>query len=1074
MILTHLHVHSHFTLLGGTASVEALAQRAAADGMTHLTLTDDHALYGAVAFSRACHAAGVQPIIGMAVRAAPLDALDLNDGGGLGLLTLLATGPTGYRSLCRLSSGVQSRPDRLEAAAAGLSWDALKADSAGLICLSGGRRGWIERRLRAGDRAGALRYAGRLAGIYDQRAYLSLELHRPTDALVAQEIVDLGSRLGLGCVAVQPVTCLSPKDAPKLRLLAAIRENCQLAQLPAQALPDGGDPSVQLHWLSPSQMAERFVAFPEALAGIGEITARCHPALPDGRPIWPALKLPDGQTPEAALAALAEEGLHARYSPQPAPAVTRRLQRELDTIAGHGFSPLFLVVADIVRYARGHEVPVSTRGSVANSLVAYCAGITTVDPIEHDLLFERFLNPARANPPDIDLDFCSRRRDRVLAYVRRRYGEEHVALVSTVSTLRPKSAVRETAKAHGLSDAETERLVKLLPAGWHPDPRRRSKKTLEDVIMEMDDARLRQVLVDAASIVGQPDHLSVHPGGLVITPGPLTDVVPVQWTVKGFLITQYDHSDVETIGLPKLDLLGIRALTVLADAAELARRRDPAFRLDAIPLDDPATGDLLARAETIGVFQCESTGAQRTLRQLKARTVQDLATANAFFKPGPALGGMARLFVLRYRGEAPVAYLHPALEPILGRTKGVLIFQEQILRIATEIAGLSWQQADFLRRGMSHFGRQEMESMRAAFVQGCMRPAPDGAAFSAQQAATLWEQVEPFAGYGFNQGHATAYAGVSYRSAYLKAHFPAEFFAARLADWGGFHHPAIYIAEARRLGIAVRPPHVNHSGRKFTLGGKRGAESGERGAIGDAARVSLSAPRSPAPVPRSPLPAPLATLWMGLGQVRDLRQATVRAILQARRDGPFSGLRDLLGRVALQDKEAQYLVQCGALDGLGASRAGLLGELKEVQRAGSVQQMAFEFPAEPVPAETPAHRLAWEQRVLGWPVSVTPLEALDAPLPATSVLADLPSPTGRPVTVAGYRLPGWTGGRGFYLSDGQTFVVAVEREGLAKPAAWQPILARGRWLHDPWGAEWLQVEEISEVRATETAHGSHG
>ncbi len=1029
MSLTHLHVHSHFTLLGGAASVEALAQRAAADGLTHLALTDDHALYGAVVFARACRTAGVQPIIGMAVRAAPLAGheIDLDDGGGPGLLTLLATGPDGYRSLCRLSSLVQSRPDRVEAAAAGLGWDALKADSAGLICLSGGRLGWVQRRLRAGDRSGALRYAGRLAGIYDQRAYLALELHQPADAALAREIVDLGGRLGLASVAVQPVYCLSPQDQPRLRLLAAIRENCRLADLPPRALPDGGDATVGLHWLSPAEMAGRFAAFPQALAAIGEIVAQCQPALPDGRPIWPALKLPAGQTPADALAALAGEGLRTRFGPDPAPTVAQRLQRELDAIASHGFSPLFLVVADIVRYARRHDIPVSTRGSVANSLVAYCAGITTVDPIEHDLLFERFLNPARANPPDIDLDFCSRRRDRVLEYVRRKYGEEHVALVATVSTLRPKSAVRETAKAHGLRDDETERLVKLLPSGWHPDPRRRSGKTLEDVIAQVSEMRLRQVLLDAAGLVGQPDHLSVHPGGLVITPGPLTDIAPVQWTAKGFLITQYDHGDVEAIGLPKLDLLGIRALTVLADAAGLVRQgRDPAFRLDAIPLDDPATGDLLARAGTIGVFQCESTGAQRTLRQLKAHSVHDLATANAFFKPGPALGGMARAFVLRYRGEAAVSYLHPALEPILGRTKGVLIFQEQILRIAVEIAGLSWQQADFLRRGMSHFGRQEMESMRAAFVQGCMRPAPDGPAFTAQQAQTLWEQVAPFAGYGFNQGHATAYADVSYRSAYLKTHFPAEFFAARLADWGGFHHPAIYVAEARRLGIAVRPPHVNHSGRKFTL---------------DAAR---------------------AALWMGLGQVRDLRQAAVRAIVQARREAPFSGVRDLLGRAPLHDKEAQHLVQCGALDGLGASRAALLAELKDVQRAGSVQQMIFEFPVDAIAAESPAQRLAWEQRVLGWPVSVTPLEAVAVPSD-TATLAAARAQVGRPATVAGYRLPGWTGGRGFFLADGQTFAVAVEREGLAKPAAWQPVLARGRWQRDRWGAEWLQVEEISPL-----------
>ena len=800
--------------------------------------------------------------------------------------------------------------------------------------------------------------------------------------------------------------------------------------MPASSLPDGNDPNVQVHWLSPGELATRFDAFPDALAAIAEVANQCGPALPDGRPIWPVLKLAGDETPDSALAALAEIGLAARYGPEPAPAVPKRLRHELAAIAHFGYSPLFLVVADLVRYAREHEIPVSTRGSVANSLVAYCAGITTVDPIQHDLLFERFLSPARRNPPDIDLDFCSRRRDRVLDYVRRTYGEDHVALVATISTLRPKSAVRDTAKAYGLADDETERLVRLLPPGWHPDPRRRSNKTIDDVAAEMDDPKLRQVLLDAAQLVGQPDHMSVHPGGIVITPGPLTDTVPVQWTVKGFLITQYDHGDVEAIGLPKIDLLGIRALTVLADAAELVRRHtDSGFRLADIPLDDPQTGDLLQRAETIGVFQCDSTGAQRTLRQLKARTVQDLATANAFFKPGPALGGMARTFVRRYRGEEPVRYLHPALEPILGRTKGVLIFQEQILRIATEIAGLSWEQADALRRGMSHFGRHEMEATRDTFLAGCMRPAPDGHGFSALQAQTLWEQVLPFAGYGFNQGHATAYADVSYRSAYMKAHFPAEFFTARLADWGGFHHPAVYIAEAERLGIAVRPPHVNHSGRKFTLDS------------------------TPHPTQHSALStqhSPLSTLWMGLGQVRDLRRLSVREIIAQRRQRPFDSLRDLLLRVDLQAKEAMHLIQCGALDGLGASRADMLAEHQAIRRAGSVQQTSFDFVIDPVQPESASQRLDWEMHLLGWPVSVTPLEAL-ADLPeGTQTLADLPQMPGRPVAVTGYRLPGWTGGRGFFLSDGSTFVVVVGNKSLPNPKAWQPLVVQGRWRTDEW------------------------
>ena len=898
MGFTHLEVHSHFTLLGATPSVAELAARAREDGLTHLALTDTNALYGAVAFARACRAAEIQPVIGMtlAVRQlAPSSSLSENAGAGPGQIVLLATGPAGYRSLCRLSSLIQGCPEREALAARGLGWDELTAHREGLICLSGGRRGWIERSLRAGDYAAAQLCAGRLAGIFEDNAALALELHTAEDERIATAVVALARRLGLPVVAVQPVYCLALSDAPKLRLLAAIRANARLGD-PIDLAVDGSeregaeseesnetrrDPSLKSrhvsepgsqplrmtarnftdlavsglpvngtrlagisdrattcveeshHWLSPAEVAARFARFSAAVDMTAEIAARCGDCLPDGRAIWPALKLLATQTPDEALTALATEGLQKRCATSATPTedhlssstVVRpssfvlpadRLQHELAAINSHGYAPLFLVVADLVRFAREHDIPVSTRGSVANSLVAYCAGITTVDPIEHGLLFERFLNPARANPPDIDLDFCSRRRDEVLRYVRDTYGPDRVALIGTVSTLRAQSAVRETGKAMGLADARIDHLVSLLPHSWHPDPRRRDKRTIDDVLAALADPAEQAVVRAAYTLVGQPDHLSVHPGGVVITPGPLTDVVPVQWAPKGFLITQFEHGDVEALGLSKMDLLGIRALTVLADAAELARRRhDPAFRLADIPLDDPATAALIERAETIGVFQCESDGAQRTLRKLKARTVADLAIANAFFKPGPAMGGMAAAFVRRYRGEEAVAYLHPALKPILGPTKGVLIFQEQILRLAREIAGLTWAQADQLRRGMSHFGADQMTAIREQFVQGCRRLPPEGPGFTLAQANTLWEQVMPFAGYGFNQGHATAYADVSFRSAYLKAHYPAEFLCARLADHGGFHHPAIYMAEAVRLGFAVRPPHVNFSGEAF-------------------------------------------------------------------------------------------------------------------------------------------------------------------------------------------------------------------------------------------------------------------
>ena len=1197
MTFTHLEVHSHFTLLGATPPVPALVARARGDGMTHLALTDTNALYGAVAFARACREAEIRPIIGMTVTVAeptPPAPLPTEEGGdklpsprrgGVGERSgkrpvssfCLPKIPSGYRSLCRLSSLIQGSPEREALAARGIGWDELAAHREGLVCLSGGRNGWIERYVRGGEVAAAQLCAGRLAGIFEEDAVLAMELHKPGDEAVAAEVLALGRRLGLPTVAVQPVYCLAPEDAPRLRLLASIRANVrfedaagvavsgsaaedaahedarevhmpgsapqQLGTAEAAPTPPGrrawipgplspgkeshnplritagatgnrlASPGEErrLHWLAPAEVATRFARFPQAVAMTAEIAARCGECLPDGRPIWPALKLPAGQTPDEALAALAHAGLTAKFPTSNLQPPTsnfqpptsnlqlptsnlQRLSTELTAITTHGYAPLFLVVADIVRHARENDIPVSTRGSVANSLVAYCTGITTVDPIEHGLLFERFLNPARANPPDIDLDFCSRRRDEVLRYVRETYGPERVALIGTVSTMQPQSAVRETGKAYGLPAGQIDRLVGMLPHRWHPDPRRRDRRTADDVLAALDDPLEREVVRLAYALVGQPDHLSVHPGGVVIAPGPLTDVLPVQWAPKGFLITQFEHADVEALGLPKMDLLGIRALTVLADTAEWVRRdRDPAFRLAGIPLDDPATAGLIARGETIGVFQCESDGAQRTLRKLKARTVADLAIANAFFKPGPAMGGMAAAFVRRYRGEEPVAYLHPALSPILGPTKGVLIFQEQILRLAREIAGLTWAQADQLRRGMSHFGADQMTAIREQFVAGCRRPPPAGPAFTLAQANTLWEQVMPFAGYGFNQGHATAYADVSFRSAYLKAHYPAEFLCARLADYGGFHHPAVYIAEAVRLGIGVRPPHVNFSGEAFTLANQRISESTNQrisesaNQENDADSPSADSPFADSPFADSPFAdspfadspfadspfadspfadSPSAILYMGLGQVRDLRQSAVAAILRERDRGPFTGLRDLLRRVELRPKEIDHLIRCGALDGLAESRAALLAEAGQVRHAGA-GQMTFEFAGPEVPAETLRQRWDWEAELLGLPVSAfaDPLALVRDRLPAHGSLAELPDSRGRPVTVAGVRLPGWTGGQGFFLSDGTMFVIVKGDKAAKSPAAWQPLSVRGRWIGDGWGTFWLQADQMAPIEA---------
>jgi DNA polymerase-3 subunit alpha len=491
----HLQVHSHFTLMGGTASVGQLAERAASEGMTSLALTDTNGLYGAVAFVRACRAVDIKPILGVTVTVAAPD-MHVGSRAFADQLVLLATGPAGYRSLCRISSHIQSDPQRELRMRRGLGWDQLQEHSEGLICLSGGRRGLLERCLRAGDRAGAVRFASQLADTYGERAFLSVEVHQASDLQVVRDVVDLGQQVGVRQVAAQPVYCLSVEDRSRLRLLAAIGCNSPADAVPASALPADGDPSATLHWLSAGEVAERFAEFPEALTTVAEIIERCGPALPEGRPLWPPVDLPEGQTPEGALELLANAGLEERFGPASTPAARERLGSELVAIAGHGSAPLFLVVADIARFARQADIPMNTRGSVANSLVAYCIGITSVNPLAHDLLFERFLNPARADLPDIDLDFCSRRRDRVLEYVRRTYGSDHVALVSTMTTLRLRSAVRETAKALGLDEVETRRLVSSLPRGWHPDPRRRDTRTIDDVLADLDEVRLRRPSLD--------------------------------------------------------------------------------------------------------------------------------------------------------------------------------------------------------------------------------------------------------------------------------------------------------------------------------------------------------------------------------------------------------------------------------------------------------------------------------------------------------------------------------------------------------------------------------------------------
>jgi DNA-directed DNA polymerase III PolC len=988
----HLHTHSYYSLLDGCPSPAQMVQAAAHMGMPALALTDHNALYGAIEFYDVCHEAGIQPILGMEL------TVDWGDEHP-GTLILLAQGspaetgqaPEGYANLCRLSTALQTQPDREAALVRGLSHHLLEGHTTGLIALSGGKKGRLNHLIRTGDIRGAETHARDLAEVFGSDSlFVELQIQDPGDLQVTAELARLAQRLGLETVATNNVHYLAPDDATQCQLLAAMDTLQPLTHAP---LREG------LHLASPAETASMFSQFPGALANSREIAERCRLELPLGRPVFPEADLAEGQTPGSELHRQALNGAERRFG-EVTGVVRDRLEREIALVDDLGYAPLFLIVADIVRYARQQEVPVNLRGSAAGSLVLYCLGVSTVDPLALDLTFERFLNPGRRDPPDIDLDLCSRRRDEVIRYVYQRYGKERVATICTYTRLRARSAWREVAKAYRLPQERIDAVARQIPRFWHPGMGGEVKDAQKKLLVNAHDDQEREALRAAWALDRHPRHLSVHPGGVVIAPGPLTDRVPLQLATKGVIITQYDLHGIERLGLVKIDLLGIRALTVVADSVEMVRRRQPSFSLGDIPSQDATTGELLSQARTIGCFQAESPGMRRTLRELRTRALEDVVVTLALYKPGPLRGGLKDAFVRRHRGEEPVHYLHPSLEPILRGTYGVVLYQEQVLRIVHELAGFSLGEADALRRAIGHLGRgQEMMPLREDFIQRAYQVSdvpPD-------VGAHIWELMASFAGYGFLKAHAASYAIVTYQTAYLKTHYPAEFMTAILRNWGGYYPQRVYLGEARRLGVRVRPPHINHSSRRF----------------------EMKAGREGRPV-----------LWMGLGQVRHLTRKTTAAILAARKERAFESLGDLLHRVGPRRVEAENLIKSGALDGLGPSRKALLAEF-DGKKPGQPLQLALPWDEAPDAGTSEdvtssdegaaVEDLAFEIETLGWPVSAHPLAPFAAVLAAQGAvrsdeLARLP---GQRVMVAGARMKLWGRRRGSLVleDEGGLFTV---------------------------------------------------
>ncbi|GGJ11565.1 DNA-directed DNA polymerase [Alicyclobacillus cellulosilyticus] len=910
----HLHVHTEYSLREGALRIRDLVRRAAEYGMPAVAVTDTLALYGAVSFYVEAKAAGIRPIVGvqMQVAKAPL-AEDPGPGRrnmapALDTAVLLAEDFTGYQQLVRLVTKARSR-ERLPC----VTLDELADHAAHVVALIGGGESRVLRAFSAGDEAEAETWLDLWMERWPKGAlYVDIQDHGlPEERRGLPGLVKSARRRGLPMVATNDVHYLEPADAELQRVLAQI-EGAEGAR---------GLQGERYHFASAEEMARRFVHLPEALANTALVAERCRLELPLGQVLLPRYPTPDGEQAAAVLRRAAEAGARQRYGDLP-PAVRERLDYELSVIERMGFADYFLVVADFIRYA--HKQGIATgpgRGSAAGSLVAYALRITDVDPIRHHLLFERFLNPERVSWPDIDTDFEYERRMEVIQYVVARYGADKVAQIGTFGTLAARAAVRDAGRVLGADKGLVDQLAKLIPG----QPGMTLAKAMAEVpaVSQFLDRHppLRALWDTAVRLEGFPRHTSVHAAGVVISPVPLTDLVPVEPGADGIPVTQYAMEDIERLGLVKMDFLGLRTLTLIDHcAASVARRTGRAIDWRKVPEDDPKTYAMLARGEADGCFQLESPGMRRVLREVQPANLEDIAAVISLYRPGP----MEHIpeFVAAKHGRAPIRYPHPDLEPILRDTYGVIVYQEQIMQIAARMAGFSLGEADLLRRAVSKKKREVLDQERSRFVAGCLARGYDEAV-----ANEVYDLIVRFADYGFNRSHAAAYAVLAYRTAYLRANHLPDFLAGLLSmSIASPDKLRAYERDARQHGIRILPPDVQHSEALYVV------------EADDAIRTGLLA-------------------------VRNVGRAAVDAILAARREAPFRSLVDFVERVnprMCNRKAVESLLAAGALAGLlpgGMSRQAALHALDEAYAAAEGARLAAGLlldDAAPAPAPAPS------------------------------------------------------------------------------------------------------------------------
>jgi error-prone DNA polymerase len=961
-----LHCHSGFSLLDGASNPEALIERAAAVGMGALALTDHDDLGGAVRWAEAGKEHGVEAIVGL--------ELTIRAGDGTSHLTLLAMQRAGYRNLSRLITLARSG----ERGTPGVPWDAVERHAQGLFCLTGCPFGEVPQRLARGDEAGARDRLGRLAEIFGGHVAVECWDHAlASERAVVPKLIALAGSLDLPWLVTNDVHYATPKGRLVHDVLTCLRHQTTLDEAGTLLRPNG-----EWHLKRPEKIAHRWRHYPEGIAATRAVAERCAFRMAALTPTLPVFPTPPGVSADDYLASLVAAGARERYGDRLTARHREQLRHELDVIRRLGLAGYFLIVWDIVREANRLGVLAQGRGSAANSAVCYCLGITAVDPIGMELLFERFLSEDRREAPDIDVDFAHRDREEVIQYVYRRYGRDHAAMVCEAITYRGRAAVRDAARVLGFSVQQAE---KLADEADRDGARETGEKLLEGGAAAADldpaDHRVRMLAEVVRGLHQLPRHRSIHVGGFVITAEPLADVVPVEpAAMPERTVIQWDKDDLGPVRLIKIDLLGLGMLTMIQDATTLLRsHRGVAFDLARLPMDDAAVYDMLCRADTIGVFQVESRAQMNTLPRLAPRAFYDLVVEVALIRPGPIQGEMVHPYLRRRAGLEPVTYPHPSLEPILERTLGVPLFQEQGMQVAIAAAGFTPGEADELRRAMGHKRSHErMAKICSRLVAGMAKNGiePD-------VGRRIFNQISAFADYGFPESHAASFALLVYASAYLKLYHPAEFACALLdAQPMGFYAPGTIVEDAKRHGVEVRGVDVMRSGWDCTLEGTAPRRQDAEAASG--CRPPAAEHRADPGSATGPLALRIGFRYVaGLGAKARER---LEPLLATERP---SSLEGWVKESGLGIAQLRALAEAGAFDSLWPNRRSALWEMLKHARgaAGPLAPVPRDRRAAPLPPLTPVELTEADYRVTGLSPAGHPMRHLRAAVAAMGAIS---------------------------------------------------------------------------------------